>query len=166
MYTTRWQELTTVTLTQHADKVNQQLLVSWNQTFPYKHLVGFQVLRCCISDSRHTQSSLTVSRAEARQGNILSAHRAAQVYGVSSVALELFSLHTPVLRLPMLITDCCLVSQRPRTALLGRERRCDDQVTEAYCSNAHLIATGEEVFLFIVLQQRKNNETVIRYSTI
>lgn len=131
-------------------KTDQQL------HFLLKLLVVFQVLHCCTSYSLYTQCSLTVSSAEAT----------AQVYGVSSIALELFS-YTPVPKLPMLITDCCLASQHPlcprctwRVCVcvcryicsLGRERRCGDQVTEAHYSNDHLIVKERRFFLFILQQ--------------
>lgn len=94
--------------------------------------------------------------------------------GVISIALELFS-HPPVLRLQMLITDCCLTSQHPLClqsawcvcVCVGKEKSCDGQRTEAHYGNAHPIAKERRFSYLSYSNHKKNiNQTVIRYSMI
>lgn len=108
-------------ISQHADKVNQ---LSKSKFYQLKSDIQSLVnilccrFRCFIAASAtvitHNAASLLVVQGQTghRHTVLWIAHRTAQAYGVSAIALEFLS-YTPVLRLPLLITDCCLVSQRP-----------------------------------------------------
>lgn len=113
-------------------------------TFAYKYqlLVGLQVLHCCISNSRYTQCSLTVSRAVARQGTSCpldstqnstslwgQLHRPGALLTHSCPETAKCSLLTVVWPHCHLSVQCMYVAKH---CSLGRERRCDDQVTVAY----------------------------------